>query len=304
MKPVKALSKIEMFPSAYKRSFEDFCQGLAGDTESSSSNTSDEDSLDDAEEELEEDMIVKSMVAAHSTSDLARLVNMHTTKALNRKRQCVKSDGSPKRLPISASAPLLTHTALMGKQVEQPKTNFAFESAKPDDFLRSLMQQRNYTYNTVPALSLPDFFDQPTCSYDLELIQAVRDRDLQALRLKIEHGQSMNCSNKFGHTLLHTAARRGATEIVRFLLEESHDVTSKVVCDIGRTPLHDACWTAKPQFEIIKMLLDESPDLLFLTDKRGFTPMAYVPREHWGQWCLFLEERGADKLKPTEVTLL
>jgi hypothetical protein len=288
------------FPSAFcKRTFEEFCLGADDDCNSISS--SDEDSLSDSEEEREENEMVKSIVSAamaQPQSSLARLLSTHTARHANSsKRRCVAQPTpakKPTRLVISESAPLLTLAALEGKSACETCEN-------PDDFLRMMLEKNGLPYKTVSSLSLHNFFDTPTESYDLALIQAVRNQDIETLLLKHQLGQSMHCANQFGHTLLHAAARRGASDVVDFFLKEANDVTVKVVCDIGRTPLHDACWTAKPNFEIVAMLLDACPDLLFLTDNRGYTPLAYTSREHWGQWSLFLEQRGVDNLVPREI---
>jgi ankyrin repeat protein len=60
--------------------------------------------------------------------------------------------------------------------------------------------------------------------------------------------------------------------------------------DYGRTPLHDAAWTDQPNFEIVQQLLENSPDLLLVKDKRGYSPLAYVPSQQRAEWCRFLEE--------------
>jgi hypothetical protein len=297
--PIESL--IASFPSAYKRTFEDFC--VEADYHSVSSSDEESVSGEDSEDEREEDLMVKSIVSAamaQPRGSLAQLLDKQLARGSSAKKQRVMND-KPKHLGIhSASAPELNFASL----VSQPATsqaNFDFDHSNPDKCLKALLSRHNISYKTVPSLSVTDFFTKPSESYDLNLIQAVRTEDLDTLRLKTSLGQTMQCANQFGHTLLHTAARRGATDIVRFFLTEANDVTPKVVCDMGRTPLHDACWTASPNFEIIEMLLDSSPDLLFLTDIRGFTPMAYVPKEHWQDWCFFLEQRGAEKLQPREL---
>ena len=68
------------------------------------------------------------------------------------------------------------------------------------------------------------------------------------------------------------------------------NVNIRVCCDSGRTPLHDACWTSKPDFSIVRLLLKECPDFLRIKDKRGFSPLAYVPHGQWGEWGDFLEK--------------
>ena len=297
--------------SCYKRTFEDFCaksderdnDGCHSVT--SSEDTDGEDSIcQDSEEEREENYIVKNIVSAaiaKPRGGLAQLLDKQLHRTPSFKKQRVADQ--PKRLGLhSLSAPELLIASFVSRpKASQTNSPFERERTNPDNFLQSLLQRQNMTYKTVPSMSLTGFFTKPTEPYDLDLIQAVRNGDLDSLRLKAELGQAMQCANTFGHTLIHTAARRGATEIVRFFLTEANNVSPKVVCDMGRTPLHDACWTAKPNFEIIELLLDASPDLLFITDKRGYTPMAYVPKENWCQWCIFLEQRGAEKLQPREI---
>ncbi|GKY97337.1 hypothetical protein MPSEU_000692100 [Mayamaea pseudoterrestris] len=299
-----AASLLADFPSAYKRSFEDFCVDSFHSVATPSSDDDEEDSIcDDSDEEREENSMVQSIVAAamaQPKGGLARLLDQQLVRGA--KRQRMTEQHKPRHLGIhSESAPELNFANLESKPVTQQTANVDFERCNPDQRLQSMLRRHGVSYKTEPSLSLTNFFTKPSESYDLSLIQAVRNQDIDTLRLKMNLGQTMQCANTFGHTLLHTAARRGATEIVRFFLTEANDVTPKVVCDMGRTPLHDACWTAQPNFCIIEMLLDASPDLLFLTDKRGFTPMAYVPKEHWPDWCVFLEQRGVDKLRPSEI---
>ena len=70
--------------------------------------------------------------------------------------------------------------------------------------------------------------------------------------------------------------------------------------DYGRTPLHDACWTVTPNFALMELLIRECPDLLLVKDARGFTPMSYTRKEHWGNWNNFLRT-NADMLVPRTI---
>jgi hypothetical protein len=63
--------------------------------------------------------------------------------------------------------------------------------------------------------------------------------------------------------------------------------------DYGRNPLHDACWSAEPQFELVRLIIEKHPELLCVGDVRGHTPLNYVRRQHWGEWCNFLMENRA-----------
>lgn len=85
-------------------------------------------------------------------------------------------------------------------------------------------------------------------------------------------------------------------EMLGLLLEAGCSV--QVCDDFGRTPLHDACWTSSPNFELISMLLDQDPWLLCLQDCRGSTPLGYVKdHSHYRLWIEYLDQ-VADKYWP------
>jgi hypothetical protein len=60
--------------------------------------------------------------------------------------------------------------------------------------------------------------------------------------------------------------------------------------DFGRTPLHDACWTPEPNFDIVELILSNDKRLLNLVDCRGSSPLSYIKRSHWGAWVAFLHQ--------------
>jgi len=95
--------------------------------------------------------------------------------------------------------------------------------------------------------------------------------------------------NKHGEGVLHLACRRGLRDAVHYFVREK-GVTLRVRDDYGRTPLHDACWTNDPDFELIRFIVAREPDLFRIADARGFTPLAYAPKEHWQDWYRFLDD--------------
>merc|ERR1739844_226745 len=111
-----------------------------------------------------------------------------------------------------------------------------------------------------------------------------------ALRNIKNNGRSLQGCNRYGESLMHIACRRGSPEVLWYLINEG-ECELRVVDDYGRTPLHDACWQAEPNFELIELVLDAEPDLLLLRDKRGFSALNYVRREHWGVWIQYLSCR-------------
>lgn len=100
----------------------------------------------------------------------------------------------------------------------------------------------------------------------------------------------MQASNRFGESMLHTSCRRGFTDVFEFFVNEAM-VCPRVKDDMGRTPMHDVCWSsAAPNHDIMKMLILAAPELLLSKDKRGHSPFDYARREYWPSWVTFLNE--------------
>ncbi|CAM9758999.1 unnamed protein product [Choristocarpus tenellus] len=161
----------------------------------------------------------------------------------------------------------------------------------PEMVLVRILAERGYPTEAFPALS-PAYVTVPTedmtKAYDMEFVRVIHKRDMVLLRSLKEAGRNMNACNKFGESLLHMAMRRGEIEIVRFMVQNGAVL---MVCDDqGRTPLHDACWGTQPYFELVRIVLDRNRDMIRVKDRRGFTPLSYVRRESWVEWCCFLEE--------------
>ena len=167
-------------------------------------------------------------------------------------------------------------------------------AVSPVAFLRSLLKNadslspQNQSYDG-------SFFTKPRekeiASYDMEMVDAIRSRDIDKLREFHKEGKSLNACNRFGESLLHMCCRRGDTDLVKFLVEEI-GVRINVKDDFGRTPLHDACWTPTPNFEIVDSILKATDtNLLLAADIRGHTPFDYARKEHWEAWLKFFHER-------------
>ena len=206
---------------------------------------------------------------------------------------------------LTTSMPRISNAGLVLIH-QSPRPTEITSSPKPDSVLKSMIEQAGFEYRTFDALNLKGFFVEVTedvvKAYEMDVIKALRDNDIQALRHFHSAGRQLQCANKFGDSIVHTACRRGYLEIVQFLLKEA-ELSCKVCCDFGRTSLHDACWTSSPNFSVIDELLDACPDLLYTKDKRGFTPLDYARPAQYGDWCKYLSERGVDRLLPKELEL-
>jgi len=159
-----------------------------------------------------------------------------------------------------------------------------------------------------------DFFQPITeerlNAYGADIIAAVRTSNVSELRrMYVEEGRRMDGCNRFGESVLHTACRRGEAAVLRFLVAEQKTnggagVDLRVRDDYGRTPMHDACWTAadEPNVELLRILLQEWPDLLLVQDKRGSTPLQYIRSGQWSAWNKFLRDHRT-MLIPKQLTL-
>ena len=88
---------------------------------------------------------------------------------------------------------------------------------------------------------------------------------------------------------MHMACRRGDCVLVKHLV--ALGASMQVSDDFGRTPLHDACWTPEPCFDVVIYFLQHDIRLLRLLDRRGSSPLAYVRNEHHPIWCAFFDSQ-------------
>lgn len=153
------------------------------------------------------------------------------------------------------------------------------------------MNSRAYRYDQLPHNFFVNAKDEDMKSWDFDVLKAVREGDVETLRTFHASGRPLHCSNRFNESLLHIACRKGLVDVIDFLIN-GVGVPTQIVDDMGRTPLHDAFWTPKPNPEVIDLLLSKSSDLLFVEDKRGHTPLDYSRKAHWGQWSDYLRSRS------------
>jgi hypothetical protein len=160
------------------------------------------------------------------------------------------------------------------------------------EYLASLLSSRGYSNQYYPALE-GGYFCKPTeyqkASYGMKLLQAVRTSDIILVDKMLREGVSQNPCNAYGESILHMICRRGDFELLNVFLKHGADV--KVCDDFGRTPFHDACWTTKPCFEVVELLLNQDRRLIHIIDCRGASPLSYVKSEHWSQWIDFFERQ-------------
>lgn len=175
---------------------------------------------------------------------------------------------------------------------------------KPWDFLGEIMKDQGLPHVAVPYTQVADGFfmkykRKHFDAYDSEIARATRVGDLDAVKNRYQSGRTLLSCNRFKESIIHTICRRGHVRLLRYIIDETN-ISIKLVDDIGRNPIHDACWTHKPNFDLIKLLITAYPDLLYIADNRGFTPLDYIGKGCWHQWCKFLYH-NRDSLAPREL---
>jgi len=189
---------------------------------------------------------------------------------------------------------------------------------QPDKHLHQLIygkqeqqqqQQQQQSQITTPSMmffdhdALDGFYlpvkDEFVQAWTNKITQAVRQHELQTLRDMHANGERLQACNRFGESIVHLCIRRGNPEILRFLIHDA-GVSVRVCDDYGRSPMHDACWslsggkgtgTNSNAYQMMALLLTECPMQLLIKDKRGSTPLAYVPRKQWAECNAFLDRQ-------------
>jgi hypothetical protein len=162
---------------------------------------------------------------------------------------------------------------------------------KPIDVVKEALSSRGEDASIKSTLDMPaDFFVQYEEMYVQEAVDAIRKNDVDTLKQLAAAGKNLQCGNRFGETLIHLACRRSHPDVVAVLVKEV-GVSIKVRDDMGRTPMHDACWRPTVDLELLDLLIGSCPELLMLSDKRGHTPLDYARREHWEVLIPYLMEK-------------
>eukprot|EP00526_Cylindrotheca_closterium_P016431 CAMPEP_0113626892 /NCGR_PEP_ID=MMETSP0017_2-20120614/13917_1 /TAXON_ID=2856 /ORGANISM="Cylindrotheca closterium" /LENGTH=324 /DNA_ID=CAMNT_0000537107 /DNA_START=312 /DNA_END=1286 /DNA_ORIENTATION=- /assembly_acc=CAM_ASM_000147 len=165
------------------------------------------------------------------------------------------------------------------------------KDTKPFSFLKEILKQDGISYPSVSEEAtkslLLEMKHENYEAYGREIADAARNGNIEGVKSHIDSGKTLQCCNKFQESILHLVCRRGHEDILKLMLEET-DVSVCIQDDLGRTPLHELAWTSIPNFAMVKLILQKSPDLLYVKDNRQFTPLHYVGKNNWDAWCEFL----------------
>ena len=168
----------------------------------------------------------------------------------------------------------------------------------PQAYMDAMLRYRGYSTKRHPTLQ-SGYYNKPSshqrASYNIHLIGLIRRHDVDNFQELMKAGLSSNPCNQYNESVAHTVCRHGSKPMMDVLLERGCDF--RTADDYGRTPLHDACWTADPAFDVVEEILKFDVRMFHMIDARGHCPLNYVRKEHYGDWIAYLEQ-NADRFWP------
>jgi hypothetical protein len=170
---------------------------------------------------------------------------------------------------------------------------FVPKPISPQVYFESVLQSRGHSTKVHHAKKCA-YYSTPTplqqASYGAHVVELIRENDARSLRELLEVGLSPNAANAQNESIVHLACRLGHAGILRVLIEFGCKVL--VSDDNGRTPMHEACWSPTPSFEIVEILLQKDRQILLVADTRGDLPLTYVKDENWSAFTsLIVQEK-------------
>lgn len=221
-------------------------------------------------------------------------------------RSITRSESMPKRMPRLSLTHIAQETSAQAIASHVKKNQAPM--VKPADHYKMICEKAGKPIRFLPPEEVQDFFlpslPENKAAHRMEIINAVRGQDLETVKTLHQQGYALDArSPATDESLLHVCARRGTPEILKYMLREG-EVSPCVCCDYGRSPLHDAAWsTSERALEMLKILIYACPDMLMLNDRRGFSPLDYIPRDHWAHCCEFLDKHK-EMILPTGLVKL
>lgn len=138
----------------------------------------------------------------------------------------------------------------------------------------------------------------------IDLLKALRGADLEKLRsLKNdkEKKYDLGARNQYGENLVHLVCRMGlGLDVLTYLVRDAK-VPLNVRDQFGRTPLHNACMAALPNFDNIDFLMQIAPKLAVFEDDRKKIPFELIPQRVFDRWSRFLSEKNVLKNLETKL---
>lgn len=164
--------------------------------------------------------------------------------------------------------------------------------ATPTDYVRTIIPEDYFSPEVNEDSCWTTPLHDTTSGYTMEVVNAIRNNDMETLQRLYEAGQCFDVCNSNGEYLIHLACRRANPATVEFLLQVA-GVQAAVRDRQGRTILHDVCWKSTPDIAMMSTVLRLAPpELLLARDCRGNTPFDFARKQHSQAWNDFLNRHS------------
>jgi hypothetical protein len=150
---------------------------------------------------------------------------------------------------------------------------------------------------TSPYISNPTDFQKS--SYGSAVTAALHS-NLTMLRALFEAGVSPNPYDTASrHFLVHTVCNNVNVAALKLMIQYGGPEIVQCIDTYGRTPLHNVCWNidmtaTDDRLEIVKILLQCDPQMLYIKDCRGSEALSYIPECQYSQWMSFFTDIKSD----------
>jgi ankyrin repeat protein len=146
------------------------------------------------------------------------------------------------------------------------------------------------TFSLVTLLTLFSFGKSIfAMKNEINIFQAVKEGDLEAVRIFLKNKGGVNCRTKDQLTPLHFAAWSGNTNTVKLLLNNGANINCED--NFNRTPLHWAAWAGS--LGVVISLLQKKADSTCKT-KEGQTPLHFAAFKGHRSIVQLLLKNGAE----------
>lgn len=149
-------------------------------------------------------------------------------------------------------------------------------------------QEQWQRFQRDPALAA-ELKDEPGRPVDRDLVMAIDQQDVEAVKRLIAAGVNVNSVSEGGYTPLHGAAHRSNLEIAKILLAAGADLDAQ--SEEEETPTVVAVYAGEPA--MVHLFLERGADLERATSL-GVTPLIAAVQQHRADMAIDLIDHGAN----------
>ncbi|CAL1548535.1 unnamed protein product [Lymnaea stagnalis] len=146
-----------------------------------------------------------------------------------------------------------------------------------DNFKPSSSQENGLGKSDGKDKKMTDDINQALIQYFSKLGQSEKENEtinLEFVETLLKSGADINCTDRWGQTILHEVARSWHIDVAKYVIENGADVNKGD--KYGRTALHVAAAVDYP--EMVNLLIEKKANMEAKTEGEGQTPIYYAAK--------------------------